>query len=100
MKRAVLAAHRHDAAVAAAKTASHDALDRYLARPSVPRGGARGRREHPFRSARIQHDRIARATRGETTIERRDDASAFASAAVFGRQDEVDVQRAKEVQIE
>ena len=44
--------HRHDAAVAAAEAAAHDALDRHLARPAVARGesarrppaSARGRR--------------------------------------------------------
>src|SRR4029077_5619558 len=48
-------AHRDHATVAAAEAASHDPLDRYLARPAVfhcrPRGGG----EHSLGSARVQH---------------------------------------------
>ena len=55
VRPAVVAAHRHDAAVAAAEAASHDALDRHLARPIVPHRGSGGRGQHAFGAARIHH---------------------------------------------
>src|SRR5437879_5399320 len=100
MSAAVLAAHRNDAAVAAAEAASHDALDRYLARPPVPCGNPRRRRQHRFGTAGVEHHGRLSIARGELPIERRDDTSRLARAAVLGRQDELDAERTKEIEME
>src|SRR5262245_59500721 len=76
VRPAIVAPHGNDAAVAAAQTASHDALDRYLAGTSVFHGRLRRRREHPFRSARVEHDRRRAIERCEPSIEWRDDTAA------------------------
>src|SRR5712691_9715658 len=57
MKPAVVAAHRHDAAVAATEAAPHDAFDRHLARSPESRGGFGCRRQHALRAARVDHHR-------------------------------------------
>src|SRR5215204_501574 len=69
MEAAVLAAHRHDAAVAAAHPAAHDAFDRDLARPPVADGEPGARGQHAVGAARIQHQRTAAIGFGELALE-------------------------------
>src|SRR5262249_34214332 len=57
-------------------------------------------RQHSFGAARVEHDGLRRWTQRKSPIERRDHAAVFAGAAVFGREREVDAERAKEIEIE
>src|SRR6185295_9994973 len=84
--------------VAAAHPAAHDSLDRDLARPSVAhrQPGAGG--EHAFGTAGIQHELPSIRFR-QLPFERGGDASAFAPAAVFGGQHELDAEALKPVEI-
>src|SRR5580765_8237835 len=100
MVPAVVAAHWHDATVAAAEAASHDALDRHLARTAVACGYRRCRSQHAFGAAGVHHDWRIRRTGGQSPFERRHNAAVFAGAAVFGRQHEIDVEVTKQIQAE
>ena len=73
------AAHRDDAAVAAAEAAAHDALDRDLTGPAVFHGDARGRGEHPFGPQAYIMTGASSRLRRQTAIERRDDAARLAA---------------------
>ena len=59
-----------------------------------------GRGEHAFRAAGVDHHRRSAGRAASRAIERRDHASAFARAAVFGRQHELDAEIAEEIEIE
>ena len=63
-------------------------------------GHRRRRGQHAFGAAGVDHDRRVRRTGGQSPFERRHDAAAFAGAAVFGGQHEIDVEVAKQVQAE
>src|SRR5438270_4252176 len=99
MKATVVAAHGHDAAVAAAEAASHDALHGHLARTSVARGRPGGRGEHPFGPARVDHQPCARRSRRERPPQRLDDAAALPGRSVLRRQHELDLEAAKKIEM-
>src|SRR5262245_16608282 len=100
MMKAVLATQWDDAAVAAAKAAAHDPLDRYLARAPVPgrRFGNGG--EHSLRTAGVHHDRPSSVVLAEEAVERPDHPASLADTAVFRRQYELHFEPAEEVEIE
>src|SRR6266536_2216828 len=99
MEAALVRAHWNNAAVTSAEAASHDAFHRHLAWPSVPGSDGCRRRQHPFRTAGIDHDRRRRRHRRQTAIERRGDAAALTDAAVFSRQHELDAEAFEEVEV-
>src|SRR5437762_3283844 len=99
MNAAALVAHRHDASVAAAQSAAHDALDRDLARTAMSRRCLRCRREHPLGPACVDHHRRSSTARYQGAVEWFDDASAFSGAAIFRRQHKLDAALPKNIQI-
>jgi hypothetical protein len=82
------------------EAAAHDAFNGHFARPAVLHGRTGRGRQHAFRPAGVDHDALGRRQPGEPPIERRDHASAFAQAAVFGRQHEIDAEVAKKITVE
>src|SRR5436190_22021948 len=100
MEFAVLTSHGNHATVAAAKTAAHHALHRYLARASVFHRGPRGRGQHSLRAACVQHHGRGRRARREASIEWRDHAPGLSQAAVLCREHQLDVPLTEKVEVE
>src|SRR5437764_13392754 len=100
MECAVIAAHRDHAAVATTQPATHHPFDRYLTRPTVPHRRSRGGGKHSLRSAGINHQTGRWRPRRELPVERRDNPAAFAEAAIFRREHELDAKLPEHVQVE
>src|SRR5438093_4490814 len=97
---AVFAAHWYDAAVAAAQSAAHDALDRDLTLPAVAAGRAGDGGQHPLGPAGVDHDRRRCGSGEKPTLERARDPSTVADAPVFGGQFEAHPQVAEQLERE
>jgi hypothetical protein len=94
----VIGPHRYDAAVAAAKATPHDSLNGNLTGTLVASSGFRGSRQHPFRTAGVNHHGGVTRLGGKTPLERRHDAAPLSATAVFGRENELDAKALEEVE--
>ena len=92
--------HRHDAAIAAAKTAPHHPLDGNLAWTIVPTCHQRSSGEHALGPAGVEHQRRLTGSRGQAPVDRRHDPPRFPGGPIFGRQHDVDAQRGEELEVE
>src|SRR5262245_20835773 len=95
---ACLVLHRDDAAVAAAHATSHHTFHRPLTASPVFCRDMRDGFEHWLGSARVDHHVAVSAL--QFALERNRHASAFAGAAVLGREHQLDAPRREPIQVE
>src|SRR4051812_1791021 len=99
MRWSATGSRQHDAAVAAAKTAAHDLLERYVAASSIGPGQLCDGAHHRRRTAGV--DTHVGATRRGTQgrFERRRHVAVGAAAAVLGCEYRLDVQSFEEFDV-
>src|SRR3984893_4490533 len=99
MIAAVLGPDRHHATVTAAEAAAHDALDRDLTGAAVGGGGPGRGSEHRLGATCVDHHRRVGRVCRQPSLERSEDPAVFTETSVLGRQDELDAEVAKDIEV-